>query len=181
MEFFKKYQGPIIGVLIAAVVIVVGVVLTDSQKDIASTDEDGTNEILGESVQQSMFEPVTVDGNEYEMEGVEWRFTPQPDGFTQVRLQIVGLTRNDVPIEVLTYRLGAYEGECGEMDMPAGLVLPTASRPLAFGQCESFESSRQFVVTQEGSEVVTRTRVLTQETETPFEKIQAIDVAAIVK
>lgn len=182
MEWFKKYQGQIIGIGVVIVVIVVGFVLTGQKSsDSMVEDTDETNNVASTiPFSANAFEAVMAGPYEYTLKGIEWLFSEEA-GRAHIRLQIVGLTRSGVAIEVLPYRLGSYPGACSEMDMPAGLILPASSRSLAYAQCEDIESSRQFVVTQEGKNIVTRTRVLTQDTETPFEQIQSIDVTTIVR
>ncbi len=177
MDFFKRYGGPITGVAIVVVVIIVGIVLTgDTQGPNQKNDGSANSSITS----ASMFQSVQSNTYIYALETVGWTFTPE-EGGTQVRLKLIGFTRNNIPIDVATYRLGVHLGECSEMEMPAGLILPPLSQPLGFAQCEQIDSSRQFVVTQEGSNIVTRSRVLTQDSETAFAQIQSIDVTKIIQ
>lgn len=120
------------------------------------------------TIAYASFEPV-VDGEfTYTLDGARFVFEPQePDESgvpsTRIKLELQGLRRNGVPIEVARYRLGTYRGACEDLD-PAVYQSSSAQQgALAFASCSYEGAGRQLGVFQEGNNLTVKVRSVSED------------------
>ena len=136
----------------------------------------------------SLFQPIAAGGEKYTLEGVDWSFedqgaTEQGLPITKVRLQLIGLKRGSVAIDVAKYRLGTYRGSCASVD-PVVYSSSTADRgALAFAECRFGGVGRQLGVFQGGNFLLVKARADEKEggMNDQMTKILTIDVPNIVE
>jgi hypothetical protein len=151
-----------------------------------TTPDDALPVVGGEGL--AAIQPITIDGSTYSLEGFEWIFEPQSldesgASTTRVRLKLTGLKRNDSPIDVATYRLGTYRGECQSFDATKGEALAPTADALSFAECIWNGTNRQLVVYQEGETLVIKARSLSESgvESQPLTTILTIDIARIIQ
>jgi hypothetical protein len=133
-------------------------------------------------------QPIIAGADTYALDGFEWIFEPQAldeSGAvtTRVRLKLSGLKRNNSPIEVATYRLGTYRGDCQSFDATKGEALAPTKDALSFAECVWNGTNRQLVVYQEGEALVVKARSLGENgvESQPLTTILTIDIPRIIQ
>ncbi len=181
----KVIIGIIVFVAIAWVLSALRTKTPDSSLVTDSTD-------TASSTEMSAYAQTTpiVDGTmTYELGGVSFLFEPQVSDennmlSTRIRLQLDNLTRNTVPIEVASYRLGTYRGQCSQVDADTYAMSSADKGALAFASCNYEGTGRQLAAFQEGKNIVVKARTVTENGSAqsdPMTQIISIDVTKIVQ
>ncbi len=149
------------------VVLVVVIVLTiifagkdKNQEDLADINSE-TEEILS-----SAMEPVQDDTYTYQFEGIDWQF-PVEDQGVRVNFMLENFSRTEGAIVTFgnPYKLGFYEGECSEVESISYDQESVPGIPISYAECVAPNMTSQFVLFQQGEEIVAKLRRMYKEIE----------------
>ena len=152
---------------------------------------DNDDQTINEGQNSLVMQPIVRDNYTYKFEDVKWVFesVESADGSqkTKVNFMFENFSRNEGSFVTFgnPYKLGTYNGECVSVDT---LIYDTNVHkgiPLAYAECTNVGGGQQFVVFQEGENVVAKTRPLYQEIEgdTPVEffNLYTINLTEVVQ
>lgn len=173
-------------IVILLVVVIGGYFLFFDRTSTPRADDLNVSE-NGETIPISRGELIDVDGSTYRFDSVKFIFSDagvNREGvpLTTVRFQFQNFIRNGRAIEILPYRLGTHEGSCTEV---TGILtsLTKDQNALGYARCFWNGAGKEFVVFQDGTEVVTQYRSIVEGKTSlqPLRPLLSIDVTSIVE
>lgn len=97
----------------------------------------------------------------------------------QIRMYFENFKRNNFPIELASFNLGIYKGQCNDirnLDYD-----PNLGKGIAFAQCLWDQQDVQLAIVEKGKTVSVYSRAVTDEFISQFNRILEIDVSQLVK
>ncbi len=178
----KTLWGLGIIALVSIVLIVVFVVSNknskNNQDDLVVNDADDVSSIV--------MQPVVVDSYTYEFDGINWQFPVEERG-TRVNFMLENFSRTEGAIVTFgkPYKLGFYQGECREIESLSYDLEANPGIPLSYAKCVSPGVTQQFVLFQQGEEIVAKVRRMYEEiegdSEPEFTALYTVNLTEIVK
>jgi len=177
----SKVVWGVFGVLIVAVALVI--IFAGKEQRLADRSEPVVDQ--GE-VSSIAMQPVEVDDYTYQFEGVEWQF-PVEEAGTRVNFMLQNFSRTEGAYVTFgnPYKLGFYEGECREIDSISYDKEKNPGIPVSYAECVAPGMTQQFVLFQQGEEVVAKLRRMYEEiegdTESQFVTLYTVNLTEIVQ
>jgi hypothetical protein len=180
-DFMKRKEVVGAAGFIVLIVVLI-IVFANPEKNLLDRSEP----VEAGEVTPSVMQPIVVDTYVYQFEGIDWQF-PVEDRGTRVNFMLENFSRTEGSYVTFgnPYKLGFYDGECHEIE---GLTYDTESNPglaIGYAECVAPGMTQQFVLFQQGEEVVAKIRRMYEKiegyTEPEFITLYTVNLTEIVK
>ncbi len=171
------------GILALFVVIIIFVVIFSGKKkepkieDISPTREE---------ISSIAMQPVEKDIYTYQFEGIDWQFPQEGDG-TRVNFMLKNFSRIEGAYVTFgnPYKLGVHQGDCHEVESLYFDKEKTPGIPVSYAECVAPDMTTQFILFQQGEEIVAKMRRMYKEIEgyeePEFSTLYTINLTEIVE